>query len=97
MRIDIVYAASPAIEQKLAIKHHVDMQEVAEVFTNQPIVRAVGKDQYGEMRYSGLGQTDDGRYLSIIFVHQPPNRAKVITARQMSTNERHSYRQRRQR
>ena len=96
MRIDVVYAASPEIEPKLATKHHVDMQEVAEVLTRRPIVRAVGRDQYGEMRYSGLGQTDDGRYLSVVFVHQLPNRAKVITARPMSDNERHYYRQRRE-
>lgn len=99
MRIDYAYAASSAIENKIASKHKIDIEEVNEVFRNQPLVRTLGRDQYGEMRYGALGQTDEGRYLSIVFVYQFPNLAlaKVITVREMSSNEKRTYRRQKRR
>lgn len=95
MRIDYAYAASSAIEDKITSKHKIDIEEVNQVFRNQPFARGLGRDQYGEIRYGALGQTNEGRYLSIVFVYQPPNLAKVITAREMSSNEKRFYRRQR--
>ena len=97
MRIEYVYAASPAIEQKLIEKHGVELPEAAEALSNDPYVRVLGRDQYGQMRYGALGQTDSGRQLAVVFVRELPNAAKVITARSMSAKESRAYRRQRRR
>ena len=52
------------IVDKLAFKHHVEPDEV---FDNKPKIRFVEKgERKGENVYWALGQTDAGRYLSVL-------------------------------
>lgn len=65
--------------------------EVEEVFGDRPVVcRVMGG------RLAAYGQTDDGRYLTVIFHLKPGGVARVVTARDMNEWVRHYYRQRRQ-
>ena len=45
-------------------------------------------------RYYVLGQTDDGRYLTVIIQPKFFGRIRVITARDMTAVERHRYQRR---
>jgi len=58
----------PDIIKKLSIKHHVTQDETEEVFFNHPLYRFVESGhKSGEDIYSSHGQTDAGRYLTIVF------------------------------
>ena len=60
-----------AISDKLAVRHHVAMHEVEEVLTNNPKFRFVERgDRQGEDVYMALGQTDAGRYLTVLFIYK---------------------------
>ncbi len=77
---------------KLASKHNVKTTEVEEVLTNHPNFRFVSKgNRSGENVYSAMGQTDEGRYLTVIFILKAHHRALVISARDMSRTERRNY------
>lgn len=55
------------IVDKLAVKHRVETNEVAEVFSGKPKFRFVEKgERKGEDVYMALGQTAGGRYLSVL-------------------------------
>jgi uncharacterized DUF497 family protein len=55
------------IVEKLAQKHGVRQQEVREVFANSPHFRLVEKGHRpGENVYAVFGQTDAGRYLTVV-------------------------------
>lgn len=81
-----------ATVDKLETKHHVAGYEVEEVFGNKPQVRLleVGHVE-GENLYSAYGQTDSGRYLTVVFIHKLDHRALIITARDMDRKERKQY------
>ena len=49
------------------------------------------RDIEGENLYTALGQTEDGRYLIVFFIHKATNEALVISAREMTKKERRSY------
>ena len=71
-------------------RHSVEPEEVEEAcFAGKPFIFKAR-----ENRYIALGQTENGRYLTIIFQHLEQNRAKVITARAMSEAERKIYKRR---
>ena len=71
-------------------KHGVDPKEVEEVcFEAKPFIL---KSRHN--RYFALGQTESGRYLTIIFEYIGQNKAKIITARAMSESERRFYKRR---
>jgi uncharacterized DUF497 family protein len=38
-----------------------------------------------------LGQTDSGRYLTVLFIHKPPSEALILSARDMADRERRQY------
>ncbi len=88
----IPFPASPQIEDKLITQHEVYWEEVEEVFVNNPRMFRANIDQYDERRYYAYGRTDAGRYLVVVFVFVQPNKAKVITARDMTPQERRRYR-----
>lgn len=92
MRIDDFIWLDEFVD-KLEEKHGVYQDEVEDVFRNRPAIRRVQKGKTkGEDLYRALGQTDDGRYLFIIFVYKPSNNnALIVSARDMSTKERKSY------
>lgn len=71
-------------------RHGVDPEEVETAcFSNKALIlRGKGKTYYA------LGQTDAGRYLTIVFKYLGRNKVKVITARAMSESEKKYYRRR---
>ena len=82
----------PDILEKLVIKHHVTQDEAEEVFFNRPRYRFVESGHMsGEDVYSASGQTDEGRYLIVLFIHKPNNTALILSARDMNGAERRHY------
>lgn len=83
------------IVEKLADKHRVQVEEVREVFENQPWFRYIEKGHRpGEDVYAAFGQTDAGRRLVVFFVLKRDHRALVVSAREMTTGERQRYERR---
>ncbi len=81
---DVVY--------KLAAKHQVEIYEVEEVFDNRPKIRFMEKgERPGEDVYIGLGKTDAGRYLAVLFIYKINRQALILSARNMAKKERKSY------
>lgn len=77
---------------KLAWKHHVQVEEVVEVFYNKPRIERLERGHRpGEDLYVSLGQTDGGRYLIIFFIHKKDGQALIVTARDMTKKERRRY------
>jgi len=87
---DIVWLDS--IVDKLAWKHNVMTSEVEDVLTGRCRIfkKEKGKVE-GEHLYNALGQTKQGRYLSIFFIKKLTNKALIITARDMNNKERQRY------
>ena len=80
------------IVEKLWHKHHVERDEVAEVFANAPQFRLVEKGhRAGENVYSASGHTVACRYLIVFFVYKHNKRALIVSARDMTTAERRRY------
>ena len=81
-----------SIVEKLAWKHQVLPSEVEEVLSSQYKIfkKEQGKVE-GEHLYNALGQTESGRYLSVFFIKKLNNKALIITARDMTKNERKRY------
>ena len=80
------------IVEKLEVKHRVMPEEVEQVFLQQPRIRRMNQVHYrGEDVYRALGQTEEGRYLTIFFMHKLTNEALVLSARDMDSKERKSY------
>ena len=80
------------VVDKLLAKHNVTTDEVGEVFSHGPRYRFIETgDVEGEDLYAALGQTASGRYLIVYFVHKTTGDALVISARDMTRNERRSY------
>ncbi len=81
-----------AIVEKLAVKHQVAPDEVEEVLRNKPKFRFVENgEREGEDVYLALGQTDAGRYLSVVFIYKPSAQALILSARDMAKKERKLY------
>ena len=88
MRIEEVVWLDVIVD-KLAVKHGVEIEEVEEVLSNDPRFRFVqsGK-RAGEDVYMASGQTDGGRYLSVLFIHKATGDALILSARDMAVWER---------
>ena len=81
-----------AIVEKLWRKHHVDLDEVVDIFERSPAFRFVEKGHRpGENVYSAWGRTKEGRYLTVFFVWKQNRKALVVSARDMTRNERRRY------
>jgi uncharacterized DUF497 family protein len=77
---------------KLIIKHQVEAYEVEELLNNKPKIRFLEKGQTNEEHvYLALGQSDAGRYLSVIFIHKQNKKALILSARDMATKERKKH------
>lgn len=78
---------------KIEVKHGVYQNEVREALFSTPRIRRIGKgkSQRNEHLYVAYGQTEDGRYLTIFFIHKPGNEALIISARDMDDKERKQY------
>lgn len=80
------------VVDKLAWKHHVEVEEVVEVFENKPRVERLERGRRpGEDLYIALGQTDEGRYLTVFFIYKKNGQALIVTARDMTKKERKRY------
>lgn len=80
------------IVDKLASKHSVETYEVEEVLTRKPRFRFVEKgERKDENVYMALGQTDGGRYLTILFIYKQTKEALILSARDMAGKERKMY------
>ncbi|MGH9800965.1 MAG: BrnT family toxin [Blastocatellia bacterium] len=81
-----------AIIDKLARKHGVDIDEVEEVFGSRPQIRFVEKgERAGEDVYMASGQTDSGRYLTVLFIRKANGDALILSARDMANWEKKRY------
>lgn len=77
---------------KLAWKHQIRIDEVEQVFQNEPRVERLERGHRpGEDLYLALGQTDGGRYLVTFFIHKEKGQALIVTARDMNPKERRRY------
>ena len=71
--------------------HRVSASECEQFFFNRPLVTGDDERDSGqEPRYYGLGQTDAGRRLFIVFTVRGPL-IRVISARDMSRREKREY------
>jgi len=77
---------------KIEAKHGLSPDEVEEVFLASPQFRRLenGKVE-GENVYGAYGQTEAGRYLTVLFIRKLGGRALIITARDMDSKERKQY------
>ena len=81
-----------AIVEKLIWKHQVLTSEVEEVLRGHcRIFRKETGRVEGENLYNALGQSEDGRYLSVFFIKKLNNKVLIVTARDMNKNERKRY------
>ena len=91
MNIDGIFWLRSVVD-KLAFKHHVEPSEVEEVLTGKPKFRFVEKgEREGENVYMALGQTEAGRYLTVLFIHKKTREALILSAREMAEKERKLY------
>jgi hypothetical protein len=81
-----------SVVDKLAWKHNVTTDEVEEVFNRAPRYRFIEiGDIEGEDLYAALGRTDEGRYLMVYFIRKPTDEALIVSAREMTKNEKRAY------
>lgn len=73
-------------EHHILLKHNVTISEVEQIFYGDPYFRK-GRDN---KRYA-FGQTGNGRYIFVVYVHKTPDIVRVITARDMTPAERKLY------
>lgn len=77
---------------KIEAKHGVSTEEVEQVLFDKPHVRRAQKGRVkGEDLYAAYGQTDDGRYLIVLFIRKEQTAALPISARDMTDSERRYY------
>jgi uncharacterized DUF497 family protein len=77
---------SPAVREKLYIKHGVEESEVREALFGHSHVRR----GYAGL-YQAYGRTDAGRYLFVLVRDLGGGRVRVVTARDMTVQERRRY------
>ena len=86
-----IYPASWDILNKIFNKHKLEFSEVEEIFSNKPkIFKILASDQYGQTRYKAFGNTDSGKYITVVFIKEECN-IKVITARKMTEKEKSKF------
>lgn len=71
-------------------RHHVTPEEVEEVFAG-PFRWRRGRAANGVQYYVGLGQTQSGRYLTVIFQIKRPCIVRTASSRPISRAERKWY------
>lgn len=80
------------IIDKLMWKHGVTRLEVEEVFQNKPKFKMIEKGKIkNENIYSARGQSESGRFVSVIFIYKRTKEALIVTAREMDAKERRNY------
>ena len=85
------------VVDKVAFKHHVEVDEVEQVLHNNPQYRFIQKgERKGEDVYMALGQTNAGRYLAILFIYKRSKEMLILSARDMARKEKKQYGKKRQ-
>ena len=80
------------VVDKLSLKHHVETYEVEELFDRNPRFRFIEKgERRGDDVYMALGQTEAGRYLTVLFIYKLTREALILSARDMAQKERKMY------
>ena len=80
------------IIDKIMWKQNVTHKEVEEVFQNRPKFTFIQKGKIkNENLYSARGQTDAGRYITVLFIYKKTKEALIVTARDMDSKERKKY------
>lgn len=64
------------------LDHDVEMYEAEEVFANRPFIRKVKEE-----KYIAFGQSNAGRYLTVVFAYRGQSRAYIVTARDSNWKE----------
>ncbi|MGH2538697.1 MAG: BrnT family toxin [Candidatus Promineifilaceae bacterium] len=83
---------APRHLEKAAAKHGATPNEVESVFVNRPQYRRLERGRIeGKDAYAAYGQTDAGRYLTIVFIRKGGGMALIISARDMDRKERKQY------
>lgn len=96
MKIREIVFLEPVIE-KLAVKHHIQPEEVEEVFRSHPHVFFLEEGQFqGEDLYAALGRTEAGRRVIVFFIYKRNRDALILSARPMTEKERRRYEKKRQ-
>ena len=91
MKIEVVIWLDQIIN-KLITKHSVETYEVEEVLAGRARFRFVEKgERAGEDVYMALGQTDAGRYLTVLFIRKQNREVLILSARDMADKERRLY------
>jgi uncharacterized DUF497 family protein len=67
--------------------HGVEPYEAELVIARARLIRKTGRG-----KYVAYGQTDNGRYLMVVYAPKDQNRLRVVTARDMTPNERRQVR-----
>lgn len=63
-----------------------------EIFNRSPRYRFIETgDIEGEDLYAALGQTNEGRYLIVYFVHKATGEALIVSAREMTKKEKRTH------
>jgi uncharacterized DUF497 family protein len=70
--------------------HRVETDEAEAAFDNASLILRTG-----DGKYLAYGQTDEGRYLLVVFVRRPGSAIRVITARNLMDDEKKQLRRRR--
>ncbi len=87
----VVFEWDAGNQRKNQLKHEVTMNECEQVFFNKPLLLLDDiTHSKNEKRSHALGQTNDGRTLSITFTERKAC-IRVISARPMSKRERTLY------
>ncbi len=71
-------------------QHNVDPDEAEAVLDNSPLFLRTTDD-----KYLAYGQTDEGRFLLVVFVRKSGVIVRVVTARDLTDGEKKQYRRRR--
>jgi len=71
---------------KIIGKHNIIPEEVEQVFSSKPYIRRKGKVLLA------YGASMAGRYLFVVFTKINLRQIKIVTAREMTNNERKLYR-----
>jgi uncharacterized DUF497 family protein len=80
------------IVDKLAFKHQVETFEVEEALDGKSKFRFVEKATGKMKMFIWLsGQTEAGRYLTILFIYKQTKEALILSARKMANKERKMY------
>ena len=91
MRIEEIVWLRDVVD-KLSYKHGVETSEVEEALKRSPKFRFIEKgEREGEDVYMALSQTGGGRYLTVLFIRKPTDKALILSARNMAPEERRKY------